>query len=103
MFGEQRTGPDTAFLVESPAHSINAFQPSDIASETLIHSQNHRVVWTGREIKAHPVPDPWHGQLFLSPSEEHQEKRLLPLGKGQRLTSLQTRPRSFGNQLLFRV
>lgn len=91
MFGEQRTGPVTAFLVESSAHSISAFRPSDITNEALTHSQNHRVVWTGREIKAHPVPDPCHGQVFLSPSEEHQENRLSPLGKGQRLTSLQTK------------
>lgn len=63
---------------DSPAHSINAFQPSDITNEALIYSQNHTLVWTGREIKAHPVPDPCHGQLFLFPNGEHQENRLFP-------------------------
>lgn len=69
MFGDQRTGPVNAFLVERFTCSLHKCFP------TLWHHQWRPhiftelwMVWTGWEIKTHAVPDPCHGQLFLSPS-----------------------------------
>lgn len=52
------------------------------------------MVWIGREIKVYTVPAPCHGQLFLSPSDEHQN-RLFPFLFLLLTSPLQTKAKVF--------
>lgn len=49
---------------DSPAHSINAFQPSDITNEGLIYSQNYEWFGLGGKLKPMQFQTPAMASCF---------------------------------------
>jgi len=48
---------------------MNGINGSSIAQKCNLRSQNHRLVWVGRDLTDHPVPPPCPGQGPLPPEQ----------------------------------